>query len=314
MSQVEVPLVTNQTQIYSPKLIVGDVGAGKTLLMAYLGILEAEKGRQVYSNFRLAPAFADSHPDIAKNWHYIVNFTYFFRERLLRAKEQPYTSYEDLLLVDEGWEIWEARESLNPYQILMSRMVFLSRKLGLELFVSCQLSSSLDKRVRFLAEFWILAEKKFTQKTKLPFFRYYRWLVNALSTQLEKLPTVTMENDLAKQVFGVYETTRMTSTEFETTLSELDAMFNSGPQERAAEMVHQDESMLRMHILKYLSVRAGTEITVSNIGKADEFEPYNLKRIQLACTWLADNKLIEQGRRIHGLRAYVVNPANPSTA
>ena len=121
-----------------------------------------------------------------------------------------------------------------------------------------------------------------------------------------------MENDLAKQVFGVYETTRMTSTEFETTLSELDAMFNSGPQERAAEMVHQDESMLRMHILKYLSIRAGTEITVSNIGKADEFEPYNLKRIQLACTWLADNKLIEQGRRIHGLRAYVVNPANLS--
>ena len=321
---------TDQTgapqQVLSPKLILGNVGGGKTILMTVLGIMEAAKcvickqscdldldhkpedghsirRRKIYANYDLSEFFKSKYPDIYKAWFYVESLSSLFRDRIQIAMVTPYKSFEDLLLVDEAWEIWESRESIDRFQILMSRLIFLSRKLGFELIMSAQLSSSLDKRARFLSEMWILASKEFTKQGE-PFFKYYRWKVHPVNGTLISLPNNTLTSAVAKEAFDYYHTTKLTSSEFETTLAELNALLGSDYEELAVMRKHDDEYIDRFQVYGVLAKESAKRFTSQDISRLEQFKDWKLTRVSQALAWLVDNKMVIRVGLIHGMQTY----------
>jgi hypothetical protein len=180
-----------------------------------------------------------------------------------------------LLLVDEGYNIWESRESMTPFVSLMTRLIFLSRKLGVELIASAQLSSSLDKRIRFLSEEWILAEKE-TLKDGMPNFLYHRWTVHAVSTDLQKIPTVEIGWVEAQLLFKCYKSTKVSASELDSTLAELNALFQPSGMEKA-NMPEEDieGNYLMLKLTKFLAYRKNQSFTAADICDRVDFKDYN---------------------------------------
>ncbi len=131
---------------------MGNLGTGKTLLLTLLGTLELENHKAVYSTFHLYYETADHHKPI------YVDVGDLSQWMSRQAKVGMFAPHSGILLLDEGYAGMESRTSSSIANRLLSHFVFQSRKLGLDLYVSAQLASSLDKRIRNLCDFWILAE------------------------------------------------------------------------------------------------------------------------------------------------------------
>lgn len=247
------------------------------------------------------------YPKVAANWHYIDSIPLFFRERIIMAATTPFKPFQDLLLIDEGYVVFESRESMTPFVSLMTRLIFLSRKLGFELFVSAQLSSSLDKRVRFLAEEWILAEKKILLDGSQEFL-YHRWIVHAVSTELKKIPSVEIPWDWALQLFQCYQSTKISDTELDSTLGELNALFvNTSPQERIQKEHQMEDELLKVRLVRYLATHQMQPHAVQDLGKLKEFADSDLKAIRAALTWLAENRLVMRAGTARGIQRYEIS-------
>ena len=297
---------TKSMSVLSPKLFLGDVGSGKTLMFAQLGLQEAEKGREVYANFDLTEYAKQKYPSIAAHWHYVENIPLFFRERLILASTKDFKPFQDMLLIDEGYVVFESRESMTPFVLLMTRLIFLSRKLGFELFVSAQLSSSLDKRVRFLSEMWVLAEKQVLEDGT-PNFLYHRWIVHAVSTELQEIPAVQIEWYKAQELFKCYNSTRISESELTSTLSELNALLLPGGQERADMPVDDmDANLLALHLVRYLSLHQMTPRSTQELASLDEFRDYKPSQLNKALGWLYEQKLVAKSDTKRGLRTWTV--------
>jgi hypothetical protein len=282
---------------------VGDICSGKTLLLTQLGLEEAEKGREIYANYDLTVYAKTTYPEIAKHWHVINNLPWFFRERMLQAGQKAFKPFQDLLLIDEAYAAgFEARASMSPFVTLMSRLIFLSRKLGFELVMAVQLASSLEKRARFLAEMWALATKEFLADGT-PYFRYYRWQVHPVSTELVKLPTVRIDWDWAQNLFKCYESTRPTSSEYETTLAELDEMFMQTPAERVHAEHAQLDELLRLQIFQLFALNPLHQFTVEEVVKKLDLE-MKVSEAAPYVRWLNDNKLLADAGMRRGRKTY----------
>jgi predicted ATPase len=133
-------------------VIVGNLGSGKTLLLALMGILGLEENKQVYTTFHLT--YKTSNGKEARYVDVGDLMQWFEDQDTSNIKE-----HSALLCVDEGYLGMDSRTSGSISNRLLMQFVLQSRHLGLDLKITAQLASSIDKRVRLNTDEFILAEK-----------------------------------------------------------------------------------------------------------------------------------------------------------
>jgi hypothetical protein len=134
--------------------VVGNVGEGKTLFLTFIGMLELDEGKGVYSTF---------HIDYESAGGNRARYVDIGELSLWLSREEKIGTYAPdsaSVLLDEGYAGMDARSSQSIANKQLSYFVFQSRKLGLNLWVASQLFSSLDKRLRGVTQGWILCEKE----------------------------------------------------------------------------------------------------------------------------------------------------------
>jgi hypothetical protein len=107
-------------------LIRGPLGAGKTMLAA--GLTRGDP-RPVLANFHI------EHPH--------------FRE--LEPEDLHDIRKPTLVIIDEAYTWLEARLSGKPVTIYLGYIMFQARKRGMDIILTCQLGSTIDKRFRAMA-------------------------------------------------------------------------------------------------------------------------------------------------------------------
>jgi hypothetical protein len=185
---------------------VGDVGSGKTLNLVVAAIQSLIRGRDVHSNFPLKSTFKDKFPESASHYHYIDDLFTFLIERDAGTAVETIPEFRDLWLMDEAQAIWNSRNSMSNLQKKMTDFIFVSRKLGLELRMSTQLASSLDKRAKLNIQVWIVASKMIYQD--MPYFRYQYY-----SPEAGDLRETYLGPNTAARYYPYYETTGRSNTE-----------------------------------------------------------------------------------------------------
>jgi len=113
--------------------ILGDVGSGKTLLSTALAILD---DRPVFANYKI----------------HIDRWKMFYPETLLKV---PFGS---LVIMDEAWSIIESRLTGRGVNRFFSYILFESRKLGIDILMTDQLSRTIDPRFRDMTNIEIHCE------------------------------------------------------------------------------------------------------------------------------------------------------------
>lgn len=117
--------------------IAGGLGSGKTLLatvIAYYSKLD------VYSNYQISFTHKKAQP--------------FDLGKFIRAE------YENcLIILDEAYTYLESRVSGSETNRIMSYILFQSRKKNVQLYLTCQLLSSIDRRYRELSDIFIIADR-----------------------------------------------------------------------------------------------------------------------------------------------------------
>lgn len=112
--------------------ICGELGAGKTLALTFLGFKNwLYRRRKVYSNYPL------------------YGIPYIF----LRAVNQFDNAREGFILADELWLICDSRLSLTSKNRFVASILSRSRKRNLNISFTTQLLDSLDKRIRKILDF-----------------------------------------------------------------------------------------------------------------------------------------------------------------
>lgn len=116
--------------------IGGDLGAGKTLTLTYLGIRYLlEEGRTIYSNYHLN-----------------------FPHKRLYAVRQMNNIRDGVFLADELWTWLDARKTQKAVNKGSSLLLAKSRKKNFDVLWTAQLLSSLDKRPRRMTQKFIYPE------------------------------------------------------------------------------------------------------------------------------------------------------------
>ena len=113
--------------------ILGDVGSGKTLLSTALAIMD---DRPVFANYRI----------------HIDRWKMFYPETLLKV---PFGS---LVIMDEAWSLIESRLTGRGINRFFSYILFESRKLGIDILMTDQLSRTIDPRFRDMTNIEIHCE------------------------------------------------------------------------------------------------------------------------------------------------------------
>lgn len=116
--------------------VFGDLGSGKTLFLTYLAF--KNQHLPVFSNFTIKL------PNV----------------KLIDADELITLNYSKaLILLDEAYVWLESRLSYTDLNRYMSYIAFQSRKRGLDIVLTAQLSRTIDIRYRELFDMYVLAEK-----------------------------------------------------------------------------------------------------------------------------------------------------------
>lgn len=117
--------------------ILGNLGSGKTLFMVVISYFSQ---KPIVSNFEVK----FSNRIIEK----------FNLNKFVQAK------YENcIILLDEAYTYLESRVSANELNRIMSYILFQSRKKNVELYLTTQLLSTIDKRYRELSDVFIVAQR-----------------------------------------------------------------------------------------------------------------------------------------------------------
>lgn len=157
-------------------IILGNIGSGKTLFMVILA---------KYSKLKT-----------------ISNFNLKFKYELFDLQSFLESKYDNCnIYLDEAYSYLESRLSISELNRLMSYMLFQSRKKSLNLVLSAQLLSTLDKRFRMLADMIILCNH--IDKTELP-FKY-----KIISKGYNRIITKTISFEKAKDYFKMYDTNQI---------------------------------------------------------------------------------------------------------
>ena len=153
--------------------IFGGLGYGKTLLAVYLAYkLHTKLKFQVFSNIKLNFPFKP------------INIEDFLEEKLKKG----------IVILDEAYAWLEARASTRKLNRIISYIIFQSRKRDLHFVFTSQLSSSVDKRLRELCDYMIIALEPNESE-----FRYF--ITDNIHYKFFKLP-----KSIAKKYFNLYDT------------------------------------------------------------------------------------------------------------
>ncbi len=131
--------------------IVGNPGSGKTLLSTLAAIDALESGKEVFANYPIDYTTADGRRvhviDIGKLY------------QMLNETGIQFELHGAFLILDEAYAGLDSRVSSSPFSRYISYFLFQSRKLGFDIVFTCQLASSVDKRLNKLSDYWVVAEE-----------------------------------------------------------------------------------------------------------------------------------------------------------
>lgn len=172
--------------------IVGDLGTGKSALMTLFNCMETWMGRLIFANFHVkyvSPWGNKSHyvpPSILLEW---------FKTGKVRFPLEGATVY-----MDEAYMYVESR-SPNKQSNEFTYMIMQSRKMGANVIFACQLTSSLDKRLKFLANFWILCNRVCLDAVHNDY--HFEFMDNEGNTLNE---LYIKEDGMKQTIYGLYDT------------------------------------------------------------------------------------------------------------
>jgi len=118
-------------------IILGDLGSGKTLFMTIIAY--KSKYKTIYSNYTLK---------IPKKKVKKFTTEILFDENLKNC----------LVLIDEVYTLVDARNFQTSLNKIMSYILFQSRKKNLDIYVTAQLLSTIEKRFRLMANYLVQCE------------------------------------------------------------------------------------------------------------------------------------------------------------
>jgi len=156
--------------------VVGDMGSGKTLFMTALSKLTND--RPIYSNYHI------DHE----------NFV------LLKPHMLSDLPAGSLVLIDEAYVLLESRTSGKRVNRYMSYILFQSRKRGLDMVLSMQLTRSIDVRYRSLANYLVRAKKS---------KRSFIYDVYKISEERYPMLRFNMPFSYAEKIYPFYDTDEM---------------------------------------------------------------------------------------------------------
>lgn len=136
--------------------ITGDPGQGKTLLMATVACMEFQKGKRVFTTFHVTYPYkkkederiVDTYIKLKKQGKKMPEFVDFSKLAVWLQTEHPLPPNSAILMIDEGYKGLDSRESMSIANKILYKFILQARKLGLDVYVSAQLLSSIEKRIR----------------------------------------------------------------------------------------------------------------------------------------------------------------------
>jgi len=151
--------------------ICGGLGTGKTLLGVIMLQNAKRKGFNVFSNIK-------------------VKDTKFISLEDFLELDFPQNS---VILLDEAYILAESRLSHSDSNLIISHLVFQSRKRGLYIITTSQLRRSVDVRLRDLADILIYAQRKGHDFNYIVFYN-------------NEVKSLILPYNIAKQYFKLYDT------------------------------------------------------------------------------------------------------------
>ena len=158
--------------------ICGGLGTGKTLLGVIMLQNAKCKGFNIFSNIKVKGAEFISLEDFLK-----LDF--------------PQNS---VILLDEAYILAESRLSHSDSNLIISHLVFQSRKRGLYIITTSQLRRSVDVRLRDLADILIYAQRKDHNFNYLVFYN-------------NEIKSFILPYNIAKHYFQLYDTREIVEDE-----------------------------------------------------------------------------------------------------
>lgn len=118
--------------------IFGGLGSGKTLLAVIMLQKAYERGKNIYANI------------------WVENAQPISLKEFMTFAFPPNT----VILLDEVYILAESRLSMSDTNLILSHIIFQSRKKGLDIITTAQLRRAVDVRLRSLSDIDILAIRK----------------------------------------------------------------------------------------------------------------------------------------------------------
>lgn len=162
-------------------IIEGNLGVGKTLLLVIFYLYSSNK--TCYTNFYI---------DNIKN-KIIKEFD------ISVVYEEKHDKSD--VFIDEAYNYFESRLSMSFDNVFSTEFVFQSRKKGMDLFLTIQDYSSLDKRIKNLTDVRILCEK-------FKDYKAYRFTIRTKKTKKKWILTF----DKAELIYPLYNTFEVITT------------------------------------------------------------------------------------------------------
>jgi len=170
-------------------MVMGDVGAGKTLMLA---ILSQYTNRPIFTNFHL---YNSNKPVEKFEVEYILNKT-------INSAD---------VFIDEFYLYMEARNFMSDINGLFSYFAFQSRKLNLRLWLTVQLLRTVDIRMREMITNIIECEAIKDNDENTIAFKYIIYS-NVNKSQFEAPKEIYLDIESAKPYFSIYDTYEVVKT------------------------------------------------------------------------------------------------------
>ena len=153
--------------------INGDIGSGKTVLAVFFAYLLKLKGYRVMSNVRIKfPDGTEAEPIDTKNLDKLDHC---------------------VIILDEAHIYLDSRRSASKTNMTTSYFILQTRKRGIILIYTAQLGTSVDKRLRNVQDFNIVAIKN---------KQFFKYVVSSQTSERR----ITIRKDKFKPIFKMYDT------------------------------------------------------------------------------------------------------------
>ncbi len=156
--------------------INGDIGSGKTILAVYFAYKLEKKNYRVMSNVPIKfPDGKESEPIDVRDLENLDNC---------------------VIVLDEAHTILDSRRSASKTNLTTSYFILQTRKRGIILIYTAQLGTSVDKRLRNVQDYNIVAIKD---------KKYFRYIVSNQTAERK----LTIRKEKFKPLFKMYDTNKI---------------------------------------------------------------------------------------------------------